>query len=205
MIRLSPLLAAAAFALSGCGQTYVPASTATSDTFQQQAAVFSVAPPDAPTGPAVDAFARNFLDSIQAPSIADRAEYCGYFFVDGAGQLKATPPRRGTFATCDMPAPRPGQGIIASYHTHGAFARRYDNEVPSVIDLTSDFDYGIDGYVSTPGGRVWLVDFQTRSTRQICGIRCVTTDPNFRPDPDDLIQPSYTLTALEQRTVQLWR
>jgi hypothetical protein len=98
-----------------------------------------------------------------------------------------------------MPEPLAGQGIIASYHTHGAFAPGFDNEVPSEIDLTSDFDYGIDGYVSTPGGRVWLVDFQTKSTVQVCGLRCVTSDVGYRPVGESTIQTSYTLQALRNR------
>lgn len=164
-----------------------------------RAGAFSVAPPNAPSGPAVDAFARNFLDGIQARSIAERREYCGYFFIDGDGQLRATAPRGGTFASCDMPVPVIGQGVIASYHTHGAFDEGYDNEVPSVIDLTSDFDFGIDGYVSTPGGRVWLVDYQTLSTRQVCGLGCVTFDPAFRPVDEATIRPAFTLQSLQQR------
>jgi hypothetical protein len=89
--------------------------------------------------------------------------------------------------------PLAGQGIFASYHTHGSYANAYDNEVSSTIDLVSDFDYGIDGYVSTPGGRVWLVDFQTFSTRQVCGMGCVAQVPNFVPNTSDTIQNAYTL------------
>lgn len=159
----------------------------------------SVAPLGAPSGPVVDQFAVRFLDGLQAQSIAERREFCGYFFVDAAGQVQGTPPRRGTFATCEMPEPRAGQGIIASYHTHGAFDGGYDNEVPSAVDLTSDFDYGIDGYVSTPGGRIWLVDYQTRSTRQICGLGCVTSDPFFQPRDESAILPVFTVPELRRR------
>ena len=160
----------------------------------------SVAPPNAPSGPSVDAFARSFLNSIQAQSIRDRAEYCGYFFVDALGQMQATPPIRGRLASCDMPAPQPGQGVFASYHTHGAYDFGYDNEVPSTIDLLSDFQFGIDGYVSTPGGRVWLVDYQTRSTQQVCGLRCVTSDSNFPMiEPGKAVQQRYTVESLRVR------
>lgn len=160
---------------------------------------FSVAPPNAPRGPVVDAFARTFLDSIQPRSIRERREYCGYFFVDMSGQLQATTPRAGTFASCSMPAPHVGQGIIASYHTHSAYGAGYDNEVPSVVDLMSDFEFGIDGYVSTPGGRVWFVDFQTRSTRQICRAGCVFSDPGYVPDRRDTILAAYDLNGLRRR------
>lgn len=153
----------------------------------------------APQQTAVDTFAKNFLDSIQAQSIADRREYCGYFFRDPAGQVKATPPRRGTFATCSMPAPRRGDGIFASYHTHGAYGRQYDNEVPSTTDLLSDFQLGLDGYISTPGGRIWHVSSATRDARQVCGLGCVTRDPGFVPRNEANVRQRYTVVSLNQR------
>lgn len=155
--------------------------------------------PGRPSDAVAHAFARAYLDSIQAQSIADRVEYCGYFFLTPAGDIAATFPRMGSFAACDMPSPRPGQRIFASYHTHGAFGAAYDNEVPSVTDLLSDFDFAIDGYVSTPGGRIWHVDYGTRSTRQVCGLRCVYVDPGFRPVGEASIRSSYTLLQLGQR------
>lgn len=160
--------------------------------------VVSVQP--APEQAVVDNFARAFLDSIQAQSIADRREYCGYFFRDAAGQIKATPPRRGTFATCSMPAPRRGDGIFASYHTHGAFGRQYDNEVPSTTDLLSDFQLGLDGYISTPGGRIWRVNNATRDAQQVCGLGCVTRDPGFVPRNERNVRQRYTVATLNQRT-----
>lgn len=153
----------------------------------------------APEQAAVDAFAIRFLDSIQARSIADRREYCGYFFRDATGAIKATPPRRGTFATCSMPAPTPGDGIFASYHTHGAFGRQYDNEVPSTTDLLSDFQLGLDGYISTPGGRIWYVSKTTRDAVQVCGLGCVTRDPGFVPRNEGNVRQRYTVVTLNER------
>lgn len=152
-----------------------------------------------PDDAVVHAFARSFLNAIQPASIADRVEYCGYFYVEADGSVAATPPLKGTFATCNMPAPRQDDTIFASYHTHGAFGRNYDNEVPSVTDLRSDFDFRVDGYVSTPGGRVWHVDYGTRTTRQICGLSCVYTDPNFQPVDEASVRQSYTIQTLAQR------
>ena len=205
MIRLTALLAAVSLSVSGCdapvNPTFVqPNPKGTSTQPRQINAGFTVAPPNAPSGAAVDNFARSFLNNIQARSFAERREYCGYFFIDADGQLQGTPPRPGTFASCDMPAPRRGQGIIASYHTHGAYGRGYDNEVPSAVDLLSDFEFGIDGYVSTPGGRVWLVDFQTQSARQICGLRCIASDPGFVPQDEAGIRQVYTPQSLQRRT-----
>lgn len=147
-----------------------------------------------------NAFAIQFLDRIQAQSIADRREYCGYFFRDAAGQIKATPPRRGTFASCSMPVPTRGSGIFASYHTHGAYGPQYDNEVPSATDLLSDFQLGVDGYVSTPGGRVWRVSNAAQETRQICGLGCVTRDPGFVPRNEGNVRQRYTVATLQQRS-----
>lgn len=199
--RLSGAFVAAAMALAACDAP-APRSQTFVQPNQPQQASFSVAPRNAPSGPVVDNFAVNFLNSIQAQSIAERREYCGYIFIGADGFLQATTPRAGSFASCDMPAPRRGQGIIASYHTHGAYGRGYDNEVPSSIDLISDFDYGLDGYVSTPGGRVWLVDFQTLTTRQLCGLGCVVSDPGFRPQGEAGIRPVFTLPDLQRRSAQ---
>lgn len=214
MIRTLALSTTAALGLAACD---APAPTQTqTQTFvvpspsglvvqqpRSENVGFTVAPPNAPTGPRIDTFARNFLNGLQARSISERREFCGYFFVDSAGRLQATPPIAGRFASCSMAAPRRGQGIVASYHTHGAYGPSFDNEVPSVIDLVSDFDFGIDGYVSTPGGRVWLVDFQTMSTRQICGVGCVLQDPQYRPETDQNIRNSYTLPQLQTRSASL--
>lgn len=161
--------------------------------------VTPVAPANAPSGPVVDNFARSFLNTIQPRSIAEEREYCGYIYVNGAGQLQATEAVPGTFASCSMPVPRAGQGIIASYHTHSSYRPGYDNEVPSVVDLESDFAFGIDGYVSTPGGRVWLVDFQTQTTRQVCGRSCVYTDPGYDPIADRNVATQYSLDQLRRR------
>lgn len=206
MIRPTAVVLVALTSIAGCGapqqsQTYVqPTPKGTAQQPIRQNPGFSVAPPNAPSGPVVDNFAVSFLDTVQARSIRERREYCGYIFIDAAGRLQGTPPRPGTFAGCDMLAPRAGQGIIASYHTHGAYGSGYDNEVPSPIDLQSDFNFGIDGYVSTPGGRVWLVDFQTRSTHQLCGLRCVTSDQGFVPQGEASIRQSYDLPTLQRRT-----
>ncbi|SLN12180.1 DUF4329 domain-containing protein [Pseudooctadecabacter jejudonensis] len=200
MKRQTAALLAALF-LTACGAPTAGVPTMPKAGVQAQPAAtgFSVVAPNAPSGPVVDNFARRFLNSIQAQSIRDRSEYCGYIRLSATGQLEATQPIRGTFAGCEMPAPRAGQGIIASYHTHGAFDQGYDNEVPSTLDLRSDFQFGMDGYVSTPGGRVWLVDVQTRTTRQLCGRGCVISDPLYQDTGDASIRPAYTLPDLQRR------
>ena len=151
----------------------------------------------APSTAAANQFAVNFLNSIQARSIAERREYCGFFVVDAAGNIAATPPLPGTTASCASPAP--GGNAFASYHTHGAYDRGYDNEVPSDADLLGDFQFGVDGYVSTPGGRIWHIELDDRTARQVCGRGCVYSDPGFVPEDEAGIRSSYTVDQIRAR------
>jgi hypothetical protein len=155
---------------------------------------------DTPAG--ADDFARAFLNGLQVTSFAERREFCGYFYLDAAGNFAASPAARGTFAECEYDLPPRGGRVFASYHTHGAFGADYDNEVPSVTDLLSDFDFGIDGYVATPGGRLWKVDYAAQRTYQVCGLGCVLVDPGFQPRNESTVRSSYTLGQLQNRANQ---
>jgi len=146
---------------------------------------------------AANQFAVSFLSNLQARSFAEHREFCGYFVVDALGNIAATPPVGGTLAGCSHAAPTPD--VFASYHTHGAYDRGYDNEVPSIPDLQGDFQFGMDGYVSTPGGRVWHIEYDDRTARQLCGQGCVTVDPGFVPEDEAGIRQSYTVRTLAQR------
>lgn len=145
----------------------------------------------------IDTFATQVLNDLQPTSIAEGREYCGYIYEGPSGQLFATQPRPGRAAYCDLP--EPSASVIASYHTHGSFSDLYDNEVPSVDDVTGDFDAGIDGYISTPGGRVWLVDYDAQIARQLCAALCVTSDPDNDPEDAGFIPQTFTLEELEER------
>jgi len=197
MLRLSFALIASVM-LSACANP--------SDIITKRPALFPDAIDAAPaavmpslTTAEVDDFARSFLDSIQPISFAKRSEFCGYFFQNAAGKVAATPPRRGTFASCSMPVPTQRDNIIASYHTHGAFGPEYDNEVPSSTDLLSDFDLGMNGYIATPGGRIWRVNHADRDAEQVCGLKCVTSDPGFIPRDESSVLQVYTVSTLLQR------
>ena len=157
--------------------------------------------PELPRQTDPDLFAIAFLDSIQAQSIAEQREFCGFFYRALDGAIRATPPVKGTFAMCRMPFPGLWfwQKHVASYHTHGAYGEFYDNEVPSVTDLNSDIRLGFNGYISTPGGRVWRVNHEERSTQQLCGLGCVTTDPGFVPRNESGVLPFYTIDQLKLR------
>ena len=145
----------------------------------------------------VDQFAKSVLDALQPQSIAQGREYCGYIFEMDDGTLAATAALRGGESFCDLP--EADNSVIASYHTHGGFSEDYDNEVPSVDDVEGDFDAGIDGYISTPGGRIWLVDYSDQIARQICSELCVTSDPNNDADDAGFVPQSFTLPELRDR------
>ena len=156
-----------------------------------------VQPPILATTSDVDAFATTVLNGIQPTSIAESREYCGYIFRREAGGLAATAPRRGSEDYCDLP--EPDNNVIASYHTHGGYSEDYDNEVPSTDDVIGDFEAGIDGYIGTPGGRVWLVDFDAQIARQLCSETCITSDPTNDPENAGFVPQSFTLDELRAR------
>lgn len=145
----------------------------------------------------VDAFAKTILNELQPISIADSAEYCGYIFVTDTGGLAATAPARGNEDYCDLP--RPDESVVASYHTHGSFSVTYDNEVPSLDDMSGDLEAQIDGYISTPGGRLWLIDHEAQIARQLCREMCMTPDPNNDADDAGFVPQTFTLQELEAR------
>ena len=145
----------------------------------------------------VDAFATQVLDSLQPASIAESIEYCGYIYTLDDGTLAATPARRGAEDYCDLP--EASDDVIASFHTHGGYSDLYDNEVPSVDDVLGDFESQIDGYVGTPGGRVWLIDYESGIISQVCNRECITADPNDDPADAGFIPQTFTLEELRER------
>lgn len=148
----------------------------------------------------VQAFARVRLAAMQAQSFDEKVELCAIIFEDSDGNLDTTGARAGDEAACDLRYfDEPGMAPLASIHTHGAFDESYDSEVPSLIDLEGDIESQLDGYVSTPGGRLWRVDWQQARAVLVCGEACLEQDPAYRPCPGDAISPSYSLTQLTAR------
>ena len=133
------------------------------------------------------------LNQLQAVSFAKNREYCGYLVRAPDGKLKATAAKKGRIGSCLAKDPPDDYLVVASYHTHGAFDYDVPAEFPSVGDVEADEAEGIDGYVSTPGGRVWYVDGSDLIVSQICGLGCVAQDPNFEAGLDGHIEESYTL------------
>lgn len=146
-------------------------------------------------------FARSLLNELQGASFLENVEYCGYIWLDNAGDLVATEATRGGPDWCEMDAPQDIE-VVASYHTHAGYDPSAWSEIPSGADMESDADLGIDGYVSTPGGRLWYIDTEDMVAIQICGIGCLRFDPGFLPAPEDNIQQSYTVDELVRKIGQ---
>ena len=148
------------------------------------------------------ALAKQILGDLQRPSIRENVEYCGYLGFTRAGRLTASKPTRGDEASCLADEPKNIAVITASYHTHGAFSEEYFGEIPSGDDMEGDEEMGIDGYVSTPGGRLWYVDTTDMVASQLCGIGCLARDARFRRGADGHIKQSYSYKQLVRHLSQ---
>ena len=144
------------------------------------------------------AVARAILTELQPLSFAKKREYCGYIGYNAQAVLVASTPIAGNSANCEAPFPD-DLAVVASYHTHGAFDRGYVNELPSDIDINSDAYFLLNGYVATPGGRLWFIDGRGRTLRQICGVGCLPVAPRFYKGSDGDIAEAYTFEELIDR------
>lgn len=140
-----------------------------------------------------------FFGPIQEMSIAKNREYCGYFGLNAAGKLIATKPKRGRIASCTADISDDMVEVIASYHTHGAFDWDTDAETPSSDDLEADIYEEIDGYVSTPGGRIWKNDRRRERSILLCGRNCTISDPDYDNQAFPPVNNSYSLDGLYAR------
>lgn len=135
---------------------------------------------------------------LQAESFDTNREFCGMIGIDENDRLVIGEARRGRAHSCTPRDPDGVVEIIASYHTHGGFDEWSDSEVPSIDDMLADMDEGVDGWISTPGGRLWFIDGQAGVARQICGIGCLPQDPDFIPGILGDIPTRMTLDQLER-------
>lgn len=143
------------------------------------------------------AFVKALFAKIQPRSIRENVEYCGYLGYDEDGVLRATDPARGEEHSCAADWPE-GFDPVASYHTHGGYLEDTFSELPSDYDIEGDAAEGIDGYVATPGGRLWYIDSVEMEAGLICGIGCLPMDGDFNPDASLSIAPRYSYDALVQ-------
>lgn len=142
------------------------------------------------------AFVTALFNEVQPTSISEGREYCGLIGVDARGDFVATTARRGGASSCLPPETAgPGVTVLASYHTHARYTPDYWTEVPSFDDMRTDIEDGTDGYIATPGGRLWYVDARAKVARQICGARCLVSDPTYPEGVSD-VQQTYTLDEL---------
>lgn len=144
-------------------------------------------------------FLADFFAPIQEKSIADKREYCGYFGYNDAGEFFATKPVKGLEDSCQGDIPDEMVEVIASYHTHGAFHYEADAETPSSADLEADIAEETDGYVATPGGRIWKNDFETERAILLCDRNCTVSDPNYDNQAFPPVNGSYDLDGLYDR------
>lgn len=144
------------------------------------------------------ALARKVLGQLQGQSAMENVEYCGYLGYDSDGVLVATEAVPGGAAWCEPVWPDDLE-VVASYHTHADYDPTAWSEIPSGNDMESDEEEGIDGYVSTPGGRLWYIDTTDMVASQICGIGCLPRAPNFIPAPEDDIRESYSYDELIEK------
>lgn len=139
------------------------------------------------------------LNAIQKRSYTIEREFCGVLYLHG-GEIRASTPAKGEEATCTIRyADHTRSRIIATYHTHSSYSPVIDSEVPSRLDLSSTINSGLDDYVSTPGGRLWLVSADTKSVHLICDIGCLIMDPRFVKCPATKPRNSYDAEGLEVR------
>ncbi len=145
------------------------------------------------------AFVLGLMESMNALSVRFDREVCGYILRHPNGAYSSTKVSWGGHASCASLPIEEGAEVASSWHTHAAWAPAYDGEVPSIQDVEGDMQLGINGWVATPGGRLWFVDGKTGHMRQYCGIGCVASDPNFTADDYGPVAESYTLEALFRR------
>ena len=117
------------------------------------------------------------LNRVNPRSVALNREFGGWVFRNPDGSFASTEPVRGEAASVTLPARNViiplGSMATASYHTHGAFDPRFDNENFSPQDLASDRAAMVDGYLATPGGQF---KFHDHETGQITTLGRVATE-----------------------------
>ena len=59
--------------------------------------------------------------------------------------------------------------------------------------------WAVNGWVSTPGGRLWFVDGRSGALRQICGRGCLPVDPGFVPEEHGPVPDALSLDGLYAR------
>ncbi|NQZ71589.1 MAG: DUF4329 domain-containing protein [Dinoroseobacter sp.] len=140
-------------------------------------------------------FVVHLMNRLQPPSFAQSREYCGFIIRDDHGKITTGRISPGTTDSCAPQRPERGQ-VLSSFHTHGGFSRVHINEIPSVQDLEGDIASRTNGWVATPGGRLWFNDWRRGTAQQVCGVGCLLTDPAFIEGDRGKVDRVYTLDKL---------
>lgn len=144
--------------------------------------------------------ARKMLTELQPLSFKKNREYCGWIAKDKAGRLRVSKIFRGTRARCTSSIDGLGDDtLVASFHTHAGYSKKYDGEIPSVIDFESEKHFGTFGYVATPGGRFWVIDGKKGIVKLVCGPGCLPVDPKFQEKPNDRLRKQFNEEQLYSR------
>ncbi|MDU9004972.1 DUF4329 domain-containing protein [Sedimentitalea todarodis] len=142
------------------------------------------------------AAAKDWLVRVQRLSFATDREYCGYLGHTADGAILVTEMVRGGHDGCTPAMPDSQVSLIASLHSHGAYDPDVPAEFPTSRDMESDAREGVNGYISTPGGRLWYIDSTAMIAVQVCGLGCLPQDPAFHPGDDGAIRSRYTHDGL---------
>ena len=145
------------------------------------------------------AFVLGLMQSMNQLSVRFNREVCGYILRHPNGAYSSTKVSWGGEASCASLPLQDGVTVASSWHTHAAWGEGYDGEVPSIQDVEGDMNMGVNGWVGTPGGRLWFVDGQTGTMRQACGRGCLPEDPDFFPEEHGPVSEIYTLDGLYAR------
>ena len=164
------------------------------------AALLAVAPvPSTAQSAQETAFVMGLMESMNALSIRFNREVCGYVLRHANGAYSSTKVSWGGNASCASLPVEDGLEVASSWHTHAAWDPAYDGEVPSIQDVEGDMRLGVNGWVGTPGGRLWFVDGQNGNIRQVCGRGCLPVDENFGAEDFGPVGETYTLDSLYAR------
>lgn len=144
-------------------------------------------------------FVKDIFNEIQPISFRENKELCGYIGYGADGALMASPAVRGDASSCLADEPPAEMEITASYHTHGSASEEHYGEIPSGADMEGDEEEGIDGWVATPGGRLWYIDTADMVASQVCSVGCLAQDPKFFVGIDGHVAQSYAYEDLVER------
>lgn len=165
-------------------------------------AIFSPPPPYAPQASEAElaAYARSTLERVQKQSIARNQEYCGVIIESDEGELSTSNIYAGGPAECGYIRMRDvGHHVIASFHTHGGVDPAYDSEYPSIEDVEGSMAERMAGFIGTPGGRIWQVDWRSGTASQLCGAGCIEQDERYASLQEEEPRERYSLVDLRGR------